>query len=230
MAASPARRTPGQAPPTSDGGTSAIVLAAGRSVRMGTPKPLLPLAGKPMLVHVLDALRGSRVREIVLVLGADAERIQREVPLEGVRVLVHPAFAEGMSSSLRAGVRAATPKADGFLIVLGDQPLVRSRTVDALVDRAETTRAKVLVPTYAGIRGNPVLLRRSLSAEIASVTGDVGCKEVVRRHVGETEEVAVDDPGILLDVDTSEDLRRLQSAMDHQVPLERLVADRRGRG
>lgn len=209
-------------------GVSAIVLAAGQSSRMGEPKPLLPLRGKPLLVHVLDALRASEVGEIVVVLGAESDRVRREIPMEGARVVVNPAYQDGMSSSIRAGLRTAATAAAGFLIVLGDQPLLTAATVDALVDRQEATGARILVPTFEGVRGNPVLFHRALHAEIDAVTGDVGCRGVIARHQAEVLEVPVDDPGILVDIDTPEDAKRVEDALARGRGLDALV-DRRAR-
>lgn len=208
------------------GGVTAILLAAGLSSRMGAPKPLLRIRGKPVLARVLDALRASDLREVVVVLGAEADRVRRDVPLEGTRVVLNPDYARGMSTSIRAGLRAASPEAEAYLIVLGDQPLVSPSTVHALVARQETTGARILVPTYAGVRGNPVLLDRSLSAEIESIRGDVGCRGIVASHEGEVVEVPVDDPGILVDADTPEDVRRIEAALREGTPLARLVEDR----
>ena len=212
--------------PKSAGGVTAIVLAAGASARMGMPKPLLPLAGKPLLAHSLDALRQGGLREIVVVLGAEAERVRRVVSLDGMSVAVNPDPAQGMSSSIRAGLRAAPPETAAFLIVLGDQPLVAPGTIRALVARQEATGARILVPTYGGVRGNPVLLHRSLSAEMEAVRGDVGCRGVVARHASEVMEVRVDDPGILVDVDTPDDLERLEAVLQKGLPLSRLVEGR----
>lgn len=208
------------------GHAAAIVLAAGQSARMGRPKPFLQLRGKPLLAHVLDTLRDAALEEIILVLGADADRVRDAIPLDGTRPVFHPGFAEGMSSSLRAGIRAASSDADAFLIVLGDQPLVTTRTIRAMVDRHASARSKILVPTFAGIRGNPVLLPRVFSGEVSSIRGDVGCREIVSRHADATEEVPVDDPGILLDVDTPEDLRRIEDALERRTPLKDLITDR----
>lgn len=216
-------RTPRATP---RGGVCAIVLAAGTSSRMGEPKPLARVAGRPLLAHVLDALRESRVDEIVAVLGAESERIRRGVSLEGARVVVNPEYVEGMSASVRAGIRAAGPDAGAFLIVLGDQPLVKPSTYDAIVGRWARTGARVVVPVYRRVRGNPVLLHRSLAEEIEHVTGDVGCREIVAAHADEVVEVAVDDPGVLIDIDTPDDLRRLAAALERGTPLDSLVADR----
>lgn len=208
------------------GGVTAIVLAAGLSSRMGQSKPLLPLHGKPLLVYAVDALRMSDVAEIVVVLGAGSEKVRSEVPLEGTRVVVNADFARGMSSSIRAGLRAASPGTEAFLLVLGDQPLVATSTFNTLIARQEATSARVLVPTYSGVRGNPVLLHRSLSSEVESITGDVGCRGVIAGHADEVVEVPVDDPGILVDVDTPEEFLRVETAIREGAPLAQLVEDR----
>ena len=204
---------------------SAIVLAAGESARMGRPKPLVPLAGRPLLSHVLSSVRGSRVAEVVVVLGHEAERVRREVPLDGARVIVNPRFAEGMSTSIRAGVRAAAPASRAFLLVLGDEPLVASATLDALIDRWTVTGAKILIPTFHGTRGNPVLLDRSLAAEVEAIAGDQGCRAMFPDHADEIAEVAVEDPGVLIDVDTEEQVARVDAALESGEPLE-VIADR----
>ncbi len=193
---------------------------------MGAPKAILPLRGKAILTRVLDALRASQVREILVVLGAEADRIRKEVPMRGARVVVSPDYGLGISASIRTGLRAASPGADAFLIVLGDQPLVTTATIDVLLSRREGTGARILVPTYHGVRGNPVLLHRSLSAEMESVQGDVGCRGVVASHQNEVVEVPVDDAGILVDVDTKEDLRRIEEALAEGTPLARLAEPR----
>ena len=214
--------------PRPRGGVTAILLAAGLSSRLGTPKPLLPLAGKPLLAHSLDALRGGGVSEIVVVLGAEADRVRRGVSLEGTRVVVNADFEEGMSSSIRAGLRNASLDSEAYLIMLGDQPLVAPATIRALVERRATTLARILIPTYAGVRGNPVLLEASLSGEIEAVRGDVGCRSIVAARTAEVVEVPVDDPGILVDVDTLEDLRRIEAALRTGTPIARLVGERAG--
>lgn len=204
-----------------------MVLAAGSSTRMGQPKLLLPLAGRPILARTLDALRQTDVDEILLVLGADADRVRREIPLSGVRAILNPEAAKGMSTSLRAGVRAAASSSDAFLIVLGDQPLVSPASVNVMLARWKATAARILVPTFRGMRGNPVLLHRSLSAEMAAITGDVGCRSVIRAHDSEVLEVPVDDPGVLIDLDTSEEVAQAEALLARGAPLDALVANRR---
>ena len=202
---------------------SAIVLAAGTSSRMGSPKSLLTVGGRSLLEHVLEAVRGAQVDDIVVVLGHEADRIRSEVSFNGARSVVNPAYSEGMSSSIRAGVRAADARSDGFLIVLGDQPFVASATLDALIARRNGSNARILIPTYEGRRGNPVLLDQSLSEEVQSITGDQGCRTIFGRHTQGILEVPVDDPGILVDLDTPEQIARADEVLRTGRPIAGLV-------
>jgi xanthine dehydrogenase accessory factor len=198
---------------------SALVLAAGTSSRMGEPKPLISLDGRPMLAYVLESVARSRVEETIVVLGAAADRVRKEVPHDAARWVENPAFAEGLSSSLRAGVAALSPESDAFFVVLGDEPFVRPSTYDALIAARERSGAWVVLPTYEGIRGNPVLIDRTLAGEVDAITGDRGCRALRLRHPAETVEVPVDDPGVVIDLDTPEDLDRARKALTSREPL-----------
>jgi len=203
---------------------SAIVLAAGTSSRMGSPKPLLMVGGRTLLEHVLQTVRDAHVDDIVVVLGHEANRVRSHVSFDGARSVVNPAYAEGMSSSIRAGVQAADARSDGFLIVLGDQPFVDPATIGALMARRNGSNAKILIPTYEGRRGNPVLLDRSLSEEVQSITGDQGCRAIFGRHSQGILEVPVDDPGILVDLDTPEQIAQADEVVRTGGPIAGLVA------
>jgi xanthine dehydrogenase accessory factor len=198
---------------------SALVLAAGASSRMGEPKPLISLDGRPMLAHVLAAVAQSRVEETIVVLGAASDRVRKEVPGNGARWVENPAFAEGMSSSLKAGVAALSPESDGFFVVLGDEPFVQPSTYDALIAARERSGARIVLPTYEGVRGNPVLIDRTLSGEVDAITGDRGCRALRLRHPEETIEVPVDDPGVVIDLDTPEDIALARKALTSGEPL-----------
>jgi len=216
----------GDASKESDGSMiSAIVLAAGTSSRMGEPKPLLDVGGRPLLERVLTTVRGSHVEDIVVVLGHAADRVRERISLDGARTVVNAEYAKGMSTSIRAGIRAADARAEGFLIVLGDQPFVSSATLDALIAHRDGSRAEILIPTFDGKRGNPVLVDRSLSAEMQSITGDQGCRAIFGRHPEHILEVPVRDPGILIDLDTPEQIARAEEALRTGAPIDRLVAD-----
>jgi molybdenum cofactor cytidylyltransferase len=191
---------------------SAVVLAAGRSSRMGEAKQLLRLGGQTMLERTLENVRASRVGEVVLVLGFETELIRRELPaalLNGLRIVVNTDYASGMASSLRAGLAAVGPELDAALIVLGDQPLVRPQTINEIVGRYCGSDAEIVVPHYQGSRGNPVLLNRSVFAKAMSLEGDVGCRAIFAQHADGILRVDVNDAGILADVDSREDYERL---------------------
>ncbi|HUP50823.1 MAG TPA: NTP transferase domain-containing protein [Thermoanaerobaculia bacterium] len=186
---------------------SAIVLAAGQATRFGECKQLVRLGEKTLLQHALDNLRASTVDEVVVVLGANADEIRRQVPFGEERVIFNPDYVNGMSTSIQAGLRAIS--SDAALIVLADQPFVTPRTIDRLIDEYRRTQASVVLPTYNGFRGNPVLVDRSLFAEMMNIRGDVGCRAIFGDHAESIVKVPVDDRGVVTDIDTSEDLSRV---------------------
>src|SRR5215472_7486694 len=185
---------------------SAIVLAAGESRRMGRPKQLLRLGDRTLLDLALDNVRKSSVEEIVLVLGSSAAEIQQQVSTQGVRIVVNSAYEEGMGSSLRAGIAALDPRTQATLIVLADQPCVCPMTLNRLIEHHRSTRPQIIIPTYKGFRGNPVLLDRSVFSEAMEIQGDIGCRAIFGSHTENISKLEVDDLGVLLDVDTARDL------------------------
>jgi molybdenum cofactor cytidylyltransferase len=204
---------------------AAIVLAAGTSSRMGYPKPLLEVGGQRLLERVLEAVQHSTAEEIVVVLGSDADRVLKEVPLEGATVVVNERYPEGMSTSIQAGIRSLSSEAESALIVLGDQPFLHSKTLDALGKEWKATGAPVLIPTFRGVRGNPVLLDRSVFGDVRGITGDRGCRSIFGNYEGEIVEVPVADPGVLLDIDTEEQLARVAHDLEEGEPLETLALE-----
>jgi len=128
----------------------------------------------------------------------------------GLKVVVNQAYGQGMASSLREGLSALHPQIDAALIVLADQPLVRSETLGQIVDQYRRSDAQIVVPTYKGFRGNPVLLDRSVFPEIMALTGDIGCRAIFGSHLEGIVKVEAEDVGILLDIDNQADYERLQ--------------------
>jgi molybdenum cofactor cytidylyltransferase len=197
------------------GGVAAIILAAGKSTRMGEAKQLLRLGESTVLGRSIENVRRSAVvDEIVLILGASAEAIRRQLPaslLQGLKVVVNAAYEQGMASSLRAGLSALDPQIGAALIVLADQPFVRPETLDQLGRKHRQTQAQIVIPSYQGRRGNPVLLDRSVFAEVMALEGDTGCRAIFGSHTQRTVNVEVEDEGILLDIDNQEDYERLRA-------------------
>lgn len=182
---------------------AAIVLAAGQSRRMGFPKALLPIAGQTFVQHVVGALAASRVAAIYLVLGADADRIRREVDVTPARVVVNERWEQGQLSSLVAGLRALPVAAlDAVIMALVDHPLLDPSVVDALIAAFAATARPIVLPVHDGRRGHPVLFAASLIPELLAAPLAEGARAVVRAHAAEVLEVPAPAPGVLADIDT----------------------------
>lgn len=185
---------------------SAIVLAAGQATRFGRCKQLMDLRGKPLLEHVLDSVNASRIDDVVVILGAHAGEIREQVSFGRARVLINPDYPLGMSTSIRAGLRALPAASDAAMIVLGDQPFILSRILDLLMDEYRRTGGNIVVPTFKGTRGNPVIVDRKLFAEMMTISGDIGFRAIFGKHA--ITSVPVDDRGVVTDIDTMEDFER----------------------
>jgi molybdenum cofactor cytidylyltransferase len=191
---------------------AALVLAAGMSKRMGAFKPLLPLGGKPMIVHVLETLAAvERITSIAVVTGHEARRLG-EALLDRPVILIHnAAYASGeMLSSVQAGFGALPAKTEAVVLALGDQPAVRAETVRKLIDVWLETRPPLALPVYRGKRGHPLLISTALRAEILALGAGESLKTVVHRHLKEAVQIEVEDAAVAADVDTPEDYARAQ--------------------
>lgn len=187
-----------------------VILAAGLSQRMGTLKQLLPYQGKPLLQHVIDSARASALDHLLLVLGAQYDRILPHLDLFNVTVVYNKEYAAGQSTSVRAGL-AYGPDTSGIMFLLGDQPLVQVKTINALIDCFRSRRPLAVVPMYNGQRGNPVIVARTLTVEMDTLQGDVGLRHVVQRARQAVRYLHVKDSGVLRDIDTQEDYQALCS-------------------
>jgi molybdenum cofactor cytidylyltransferase len=184
---------------------AAVVLAAGGSVRMGQPKQLLPIGGQPMVRHVAEVVAAAGLAQVVVVTGAHAEAVTAALVDLPVDIVVNESWAEGMSSSMRAGLRALRPDIQAVLLVLGDQPTLTTDLLQLLVARYRATGAPIVVPFCRGQRGNPVLFDRSLFSELLAVQGDRGGRLLIVRHKEQVEWVKVDDSAVIMDIDSPED-------------------------
>ncbi len=189
---------------------AAVVLAAGGAIRYGALKQLLPWGSGTLLTHVVDTALASSARPVVVVLGAQAEVCRAAMGERPVQVVVNPMWAQGQSTSVQVALAALPPETDAALFLLADQPSVQLSTLEALIARYCATRAPLVWPEFRGRRGNPVLFDRRLFPELMAQHGDVGGRAVLQVHAAEAQRVAVDDPGILTDIDTPDDYARVQ--------------------
>lgn len=192
---------------------SGIVLAAGRSSRLGRPKQLLLLGGEPLLRHVILRALNSKLAELIVVLGYEAENIAQAVGVLGQRTVVNPDYLQGQSTSVRAGLAAIDPRADAVIFLLGDQPGIESSVIDRLIEQFAETSALIVQPSYDGQPGNPVLFARRLFPELAAVTGDEGARSLIRRYQSAVSLVPVNSP-TPQDIDTEDDYRLVASSWE----------------
>jgi CTP:molybdopterin cytidylyltransferase MocA/ADP-ribose pyrophosphatase YjhB (NUDIX family) len=192
-----------------DGRIAAIVLAAGSSTRLGRPKQLLRVSGRPLLEHTLNVVRASTLQPRILVTGAHADAISSAVETRTFDVIHNPDHASGQASSLKAGIEHLADSVTGAVVVLGDQPLVPSWLLDELAARFDPEIHAAVRPRYADGPGNPVLLSRRLFPEIVALTGDIGARDVLRRHAGDVVEVDMSSRMAPQDVDTDADFEQL---------------------
>lgn len=184
---------------------AAVVLAAGRSTRMGGVNKLLwKYDGIPLARRAAQAACDSRCAQVMVVTGFEAERV--EAALDGLPVsLAHnPHYAEGMSASLRCGLKAVPRDMDGVVVLLGDMPHITAAHVDRLIEAFDPERPAIVVPARDGRRGNPILWPRRHFDEMRAVTGDVGARDLLQRHREEIVSVPFDSGAIFADVDTPE--------------------------
>jgi len=191
----------------STGRIEAILLAAGESRRMGYPKPLLRVGAESFIARTTALALGVATR-LVIVLGAHAERIRPAIARDArVVVVENPDFDRGQLSSLKVGLAAVIAGgADAVVIHLADHPLVAPATFRALVDDYRRTAKPIVVARYRGRRGHPVLFDRTVFAELMAASEDLGARVVVNADPARVGYVEVDDPGVVLDLDTPVDL------------------------
>lgn len=188
-----------------------VVLAAGRSTRMGRAKQLLAYRDRPLLQHVLDSAAGAvQLDRVILLLGHRAREIRESLDLRGVDVVFVSDYRQGQSASLRRGVQEAQQLgASAVLFLLGDQPLISAEVMDSLAAAYREHGNSVVLPVCEGKRGNPVLMDRALFPQLLEICGDVGGRAILSRYEGAIREVEVCCPGIHADVDHWQDYERL---------------------
>lgn len=186
-----------------------IILAAGESKRMGIPKPLLDFDGISCLELVIGTCLRSRAGKPIVVLGFEADRIQKRCNLSKVTVVENKYYQLGQSSSLVAGLNVLPAEAKGFLLFPVDHPLVRSQDINRLLEAFPAQDKRIIIPTHDGHRGHPVLFDRGLIPEFKS---DEPAHTVVRRRPERVMELPVDHSGVIMSMNTPEDYQKCKEA------------------
>lgn len=185
-----------------------VLLAAGRGGRFGTDNKLLvEVNDKPVVVHAVETLVAATVAPVVVVLGFEADRVRRALADYPVDFVINPDFADGQATSVRTGVSALPDRCAAAVFALGDMPVVRPETVDALVTAYCNDVGEILAAAADGKRGNPVLFAASYFADLRDVQGDTGGRELI---IEQGRLIDTADPGVRLDVDTPADLAEIR--------------------
>jgi molybdenum cofactor cytidylyltransferase len=186
----------------------AIILAAGRSTRMGGPNKLLAeLDGRKLVRIATEQALASKASDVIVVTGHQAELVEQALAGLKVRFVRNPDFAGGLASSVKSGIVAVPATADGAIICLGDMPLIDAHLIDRLIDAFAPDRGQlIVVPVTDSRRGNPVLWSRRFFDELMTLDGDVGARHLIAKHGEAVAEVAVEGQGAFLDIDTPEAL------------------------
>ncbi len=185
---------------------SAILLAAGRSQRMGAPKPLLPVQGRPAITRCLESLHNSGVAEIVLVVnpeGGDIVTAAKDTP---VRVAVNERPVSDMAASVMAGLALVDRDATGVMVCLCDHPLIRPETLESMISAHSRTPGAIIIPVYRGRKGHPTLFPR---LDLEDLGTYATLRDVIGRHRAKISLLDVEDEGVILDMDTPEDYRKI---------------------
>ena len=188
---------------------AAAILSAGESRRMGTPKALLPYRGSTFLQHLVEVTRHPRVGITKIVLGAGAQVIRDTLHLDEASVVINDEWEKGQLSSIQAAVRSlANAGTEGMILCPVDHPLVSANLVARLIEQFDSTGKLVVLPTYKGRRGHPLIFRASLYDELLQASPTVGARQVVWAHRDEVLEVPTDEEGIALNLNDPETLRK----------------------
>ncbi len=188
-----------------------IVLAAGNSRRMGENKLLLPFRGKPILQHVIDAAHFSSLSPLLLVLGLGDSTLLKAVDTRSARIIENPDKESGYGSSLQAGLSPLKDCCTGVMFLLGDQPLLRTETIETLITAFQKEPERWIAPSWKGQRGNPVITPAAWFDRIFALDGDTGPRKHLNDPAAHLKTIAVEDRGVIFDIDSPEDYRRLLS-------------------
>jgi molybdenum cofactor cytidylyltransferase len=195
---------------------AAVVLAAGRSSRMGGPNKLLEkITGRPLVRIVVEAALASKARPVIVVTGHQHERVEAALAGMPVQLVHNPAFADGLGTSLKAGIAAVPAQADGAIICLGDMPQVDGPLIDRLIAAFDPDKGVLaVVPTIDGKRGNPVVWSRRFFPDLMAVDGDVGARHLIGRYAEAVTEVPLTGMAALTDIDTPEALQAVKAELE----------------
>lgn len=188
---------------------SIIVLAAGESKRFGSPKLIHNLNGKPLIQHLINNLKKTKIDEIVVVLGAHKEKLQTLLP-RGVKVAVNKNYQLGRSSSLKTGLRNISQDAEAFFVLPADIPLIKPATFDTVIKNFKESNRLIGIPVFENKRAHPPIYKKELQAEILMLGDDEPLYMINRKFAQKTIEIKIKDKATTLNINTPADLKKIK--------------------
>ena len=192
---------------------AAAILAAGESRRMGAPKALVRFGGRTFVEHLLEVTRHPRVGVTRVVLGAGAGSIREQLPVDASLFVVNADWQNGQLSSIQAAIRSLPPDTEGLILCPVDHPAVSAKLLDHLIREFDSAERPIVLPTYRGRRGHPLIFRATLYGELLSASPEIGARQVVWAHAADVLEVPTEEEGVILNLN---DPNALQKALDGQ--------------
>lgn len=198
---------------TGNPSVAGIILAAGSSSRMGSPKQLMRINGRTILDMVVRSALESRLDRVVLVLGHKAEKaaagfVSKEA--SRLEVVINREYKDGQSTSLKKGLNLVKNDCSAAMFLLGDQPFISPEIINRLIDAWVDSDKEICVPVHKGRRGAPALFSSSLFPDLLSISGDRGGRDIIKTRPDSRLDVPIDDPIILFDLDSKEDIDALK--------------------
>jgi len=184
---------------------SAILLAAGQAERMGQLKQLMPFGKSTIIEQTVDNLVSSAVDEIIVVVGYRAEEVTKTLAAKPIKLAINPDYEQGMSASIIAGLKCINSQAQAILIALGDQPFIDKQTINRLIEEFYKHNKGIVLPTYQGRRGHPIIFAVKYKEDLLKLKGDVGGRELIEDNPDDVLEIAVDSEGVIADINTLND-------------------------
>lgn len=188
---------------------SGILLAAGESRRMGQPKLLLPWGKTTIVERVVNNYLKSKISELIVVVGANQYLLKEVLISKPVIIVENLYYQEGMSTSIKKGVEAASNQTEGYLIGLGDQPLITPDIIDSLITVFSDEHPGIAICSHKRKSGHPVIFARKFRQALCALKGDMGGRMIIRQHFAEVKYVEVGSKSIFIDIDTPEDYQKL---------------------
>jgi len=193
---------------------SAILLGAGESKRMKVNKLSLPWGSETIFEHCFNTLLRSAVQEIIVLLNPRNEGMKRwfekrsASTTKKVKVIFNPYYKRGMSTSIHKGLQVMDPRSEGILISLGDQPSLKTKTINVLLHAFQQEKGEIIVPSYRGMSGHPVIFHRKYEKELLKLRGDTGGKPILLKYSERIKTISVRSEGVIKDIDTREDYQK----------------------